>query len=155
MRWIVFALVLALLPSASWATDCDVLPAARSWGQWSVVRVLLADGKTGTGSSTKCTAQSIRSATTVPWDFYRFVAEEGDTCTSWTMTVRDYPVNSDTSQCRGSCDAHTLATLDKTATTSKTFNEPLGEAMDSNISAISCSGGVSVYLDFYYRDQGH
>lgn len=157
-RWLAF-LLCAALPAISLAADCTEVSVARNNAGYTVKRYLLADGKTGTGASTKCVPlQTLplggHTTTAAPWDFYRFIAEEGDTCTSWTAVVRDYPLNTTTSQCRGTCDAHTVVTLDKTATTSRSYREPLGEAQDVNFTAITCSGGVSVYVDFYYRNEG-
>lgn len=159
LRFTVFALVLLWgLPAL--AADCTLAATFRDGRGFTVNRYLLADGKTGAGVSTKCvppeTGGTSPNATagTQPWDYYRFFAEEGNTCTSWTAVVRDYPLNTTSSQCRGTCDAHTLVTFDKTGTTSKSYNEPLGEALDINVTTITCTGGLSVYVDFYYRNQG-
>ncbi len=163
MGWIQRLALFALLtlPLSVFAADCDVQTVDRESGPWHVERVLLADGKTGTGASTKCVPKQYlarrgtSSTVAAPWDFYRFVGEEGDTCTSWSAKVQDYPINTTSAQCRGTCDAHTLVTLAKGATTSRSFREPLGEAQDIDVTAINCSGGVSVFIEFYYRNESN
>lgn len=153
IRWMLLALLLS--PSLAFAADCTETSVLRNNSGFTVKRFLISDADTGISTSTKCVPpqfQATGGMTTAPWDFYRIIAEEGDTCTSWTAEVRDYPINS-TAICRGTCDPHILGTFDKSAKTSQTFHEPLGEAFDVNITAITCTGGLSVFADFYYRNE--
>jgi len=149
------ALMAVLSPWNAFADDCDESTVRRDSAQFTVKRVLLADGKTTDTTSTKCVPPQHDpkgGATAAPWDFYMLVGEEGNTCTSWTATVRHYPINAAAS-CRGTCDAHTLFALAKGGTTTKYFVDPLGEAMDVVTTSVDCSGGVNIYADFYYRNQ--
>jgi len=159
-KLLVHLLVLGLwgLPLVGSADDCDETIVQRNSSTFTVKRILLADGKTTNTTSTKCVPPSrdpipSNTGTVAPWDFYVLVAEEGNTCALWNAVVRHYPINA-TATCRGTCDPHTLFALDKTGTTDKIFSDPLGEAMDVVTTGVTCSGGVSIFADFYYRNQG-
>lgn len=161
MTFRVIALILAtwLVPVWALANDCDEVKVKRNNKGFTVKRFVLADGKTTNTTSLKCTLPSLDPTggmASTPWDFYRIFGEEGNTCTSWTAAVRDYPTNDSTSTppvCRGTCDPHTLTTLAKGATTSQTFKEPLGEAMEVVTSGVVCADGASIFIDFYWRNQ--
>jgi len=143
------------VPQLAHPADCDEADVRRDNQGFSVKRIVLADGKTTNTTSTKCVPPSrgpTGNQTATPWDHYEIVGEEGNTCTSWTAIVRSYPIN-DTAVCRGTCDAHDLATLAKGAVTNKFFVDPLGEGFDVVTSNVTCTGGVSIFLDIYWRNE--
>jgi hypothetical protein len=153
MRWLLLTALL-LWPMALGAADGDDLTATSQTmeGQgWSRVRYLICDSDTGVVTCSTLVTPGLLGATRLHWDYYRFYADESDVCTSWTATIRDYPINT-AALCEGACDAHTITTIDKTATTSALLNTPLGEAFDADITAINtCT--LSIYADFFYRSQ--
>lgn len=159
IKALLLSLGLLLLALPVQAADGDTVTTTRT-GEidnrsqgWTIHRMIVCDADTGVVTCSKTATPSGRGSSLPPWDRYRIFTDADDSCTSYTVTVRDYPINADTTECNGSCDAHNIVTLTSTGTTSKFLADPLGEAVDADITAIdTCT--LSVFIDFFYRNQG-
>lgn len=142
-----------LMASPAHGADCDVVvDHTRDKPPWSVVRILVHDSET-LGAPT---ASAICNPTTVgrdtPFDFMSCWVDESDSCTSWTLQIRHYP-SQQSGDCQGACDPHVIATLDDTSNTEVRVTGPIGEGVDSNVTAISACT-INVVCDFYRRQPG-